>query len=337
MDMKGMTGKVIKGLICVVIICVAGVVNTGCRGGGSKGDRMMEIERFDRASMAFPTMDGAGRDSIKARYGEVIDFMSMLVGTASADSVMEALGSSAAVRVFQPDIESRLTDLTDVERQLGGARDRATSDFEGLAFPRRVIGIVMPYEQSVVVVDTIVLVGLNHYLGADYEGYAGFDDYRRRLKEPGRMVYDVVEAVVRTRFPLVSEGRMTVGGRMAYEGAIARMVEELIGGSTAASALGYSDEQFARAEDDEQMIWRGLVGDGTLYSMDQALAERLVAPAPYSTIVGAQVPGRIGRFVGYRLVDSYLKNNSGSTVEGLLSSGAYADDDFVVRSGYVGR
>lgn len=321
----------------VILICLAAMGCHSGSGSNSESDATMEVERFDRASGSFGSLDRQGRDSVEARYGEVISFMGRLTGLSSADSVMDALASSQAVRVFQPDIESRLPDLSEIECQLGVARERAAVQMPGMSFPRRVVGIVSPYEQSVVVVDTIVLVGLNHYLGADYEGYNGFDDYRRRLKESDRMAYDVVEAAVRTSYPYEGDGHSTVASRLGYEGAVAVAVERLIPGSSAASGLGYSDDQMSAAEGDEQMIWRYLASDGRLYSIDQTMAERLVAPAPYSMIGGVKVSARIGRFVGYRLVDSYLRNNSEATVDGILSSRLYSADDFVVRSGYVGR
>ncbi len=51
-------------------------------------------------------------------------------------------------------------------------------------------------------VDTVVIVALNHYLGSDYEGYASFPDHLRRLKSAERLPLDVGRhGYVRVTFP----------------------------------------------------------------------------------------------------------------------------------------
>lgn len=203
-----------------------------------------------------------------------------------------------------------------------------------LPFPSRIFGIVTPYSQSVVIADTVLLLGLNHYLGADYKGYEGFDDYRRRLKVPSRITYDVAEAVIRTHHPFEPQGTPTALSRMAYEGAVAMAVSRVVPGATPAKALTYGDDEMAWLTANEANIWRRLVDADLLFSVDPIVAERLVAPSPRTVIVNAEAPGRTGRFVGYRMIESYMRSHPEASLESLLSPAFYSSRSMLVDAGY---
>lgn len=317
----------------IFLAALSAVAVFGCSRSSGEG---MTIERFDRVVSGYKDLSETQRDSVRNVYKPVVDFMTALTGATDSDSMMMLLAGSKAVEVFQPDIEARLGDLGVVETALGDATRRAEADFADLKFPRRVIGIVMPYDQSVVVCDSVVLIGLNHYLGADYPGYSGFDDYRRALKVKQRIASDVVEATVRSFFPYEWHDGSTVASRIAYEGAVLKMVSDLLSAGVG-DILGYNDDELNMVSDNESELWTALVSSEKLYSVDRNDADRLVVPAPFSTLGVLKAPGRVGGFLGFKMIDSYLSKNSKVNVYDVLNKKLYNEEGFVVRSGYVGK
>ena len=325
-------------IIKYISACVLTVLIMGCANRSDDGDlRKFTVERFDRASRDYVKLTESQRDSIRKAYAPVVDFFSAVSGVSDPDSLMLMISGSQAVAVFQPDIETRLDDLTAAEQTLGKAASRAEKLFPAMKFPKRMIGFVMPYDQSVVVSDSVVMIGLNHYLGSDYDGYAGFDEYKRRLKDPSRIAYDVVEAVVRTQFPFDDAENSTVASRIAYEGAVTKMISDLVDDTDGYIALGLTPEDSKWVEENESILWRGLVEDGALYSIDRNVAERLVVPAPFAVVNGVRTPGRIGGVIGYRLVKSYLGSHPGLSAYEILNGRLYGKEGFVVESGYSGE
>ena len=164
-----------------------------------------------------------------------------------------------------------------------------------------------------------------------------FENYRRVLKEPERMVYDVAEAMVRSAFPYTPDSESTLFSRIAYEGLIVCVVKSLVEDSDLASVLGYDNNQLSWAVENESKIWQKIVSDNLLYSTDPSITLRLVEPSPASLLINSAAPGRIGRYVGYRIVLSYLDNNSDVSIESLLKNEIYRspqmliDSDFTVR------
>lgn len=297
----------------------------------------VRVERFDRAVAAYAGMDGQERDSVLELYSPAIELMGRVIGIADKDSVMQMLATADATLVFQPDVEARMPDLSGIERDLGELKGGMTSYMPDLEFPGHIYGAIIPYDQSVIVADTFVVVGLNHYLGPDYEGYKGFDDYRRRLKTAERVVYDVAEALVYTEFPYSETPESNVLSRLIYEGLAVCAVKNALGDVEADSVMGYDRSQMAWLRENESRMWQKLASENMLFSTDPTLAARLVAPAPATIVINQSAPGRAGRYIGYRIVESYFSSHPDLTAVVLLKNKFYNDPSALLESEYSGN
>lgn len=179
-----------------------------------------------------------------------------------------------------------------------------------------------------------MLIGLNHYLGADYQGYAGFDDYRRRLKRPDRIVYDVAEAVVASAYPFAGRADATVLSRMLYEGALMYALLKSVPGATEASVLGYDDAQMRWAEDNEARIWDAMVKRDMLYSTDPVLASKLLDTSAATLVIHPEAPGRIGRFMGLKIVESFIAHEPSVGIGEMLMPAFYESASTLKKAAY---
>lgn len=292
------------------------------------------IERFDRAVTAYDSLDLHGRDSIAEAYTPVLLFLGG--DNFNVDKLMSDIRVSQAQKVFGPDVECYLPDLSSIETSLGQLRANMSRELPGLQFPRHIYGIVTPYAQSIVAVaDTSLLLGLNHYLGASYPGYQGYvENYMLPLKEPRRVVYDVAEALISMRYPYAGTDGSTLLSRMLYDGAILAAMLRTVPGSTLQSVMGYTDEQMRWAADNENAVWSELARRQLLYSTDPSVGARLMRPAPSSALLTPDAPGRIGRYMGYRLIESYLRHNPEESPAGFLADSLWLSPSTLRQSGY---
>lgn len=261
-------------------------------------------------------------------------------GDQVSDSVMRAYAASPAVRVFTPDISRHLSDLSAAEVALGDLEVGIEHSLPSLG-SHRYYAIVSPYNQSVYIyADTLVFVALNHYLGSDYAGYRGrFADYEAALKEPSRIGADVARALVLSCFPARYDADTppALVSRMLYEGAVAVALETLMPSLTPAQRLGVTDGQWQQLQQQESKLWQALLGRQLLYSTSEADAARLLSAAPSSSVLYAGAPPMAGRFLGMRIVESYLRKHPDTKVNDLLTSNFYANDRTLALSGYNGR
>lgn len=163
-------------------------------------------------------------------------------------------------------------------------------------------------------------VGLDNFLGAGYPGYAGIEGYMRPELRRTQCAPKFAQATLETLVPR-NFNDMTLLSEMVYYGRMALGVEALCPELAPNEWLGLTPEEWAFFEENERNIWEVFVRDQLLFSTDMMIRQRLVEPAPFSklgTAVDGDIPGRVGRYVGYKLVRSFAAHNEKLTLNQIL-------------------
>ena len=155
-------------------------------------------------------------------------------------------------------------------------------------------------------------VGLDNFLGAGYPGYEGIPAYQRDLLRQSQLPVAYAHALLAT-LSLENFNDPTLVAQMVYQGKIALATEALTGYSIETSeVLGYHPEEWSFLETSESNIWEVMVREKMLFSTDMMVRQRLAEPAPFSklgTAMDGDIPGRVARYIGYKLVKSYAENH----------------------------
>ena len=155
-------------------------------------------------------------------------------------------------------------------------------------------------------------VGLDNFLGAGYPGYEGIPAYQRDLLRQSQLPVAYAHALLAT-LSLENFNDPTLVAQMVYQGKIALATEALTGYSIETSeVLGYCPEEWSFLETSESNIWEVMVREKMLFSTDMMVRQRLAEPAPFSklgTAMDGDIPGRVARYIGYKLVKSYAENH----------------------------
>lgn len=180
-----------------------------------------------------------------------------------------------------------------------------------------------------------MLIALNHFLGPEFSGYSRWPVYRRVEKSPANLPYALSEALIATRYPYeATPEQATLLSRMLYEGALAKAKLATVPGATVEGVLGYNKSDYAALADSEDELWRQIVAAGLLYDTSVMTSERLNAPSPAVTVLPSVWPPRVGRYIGYRIVDSYMKKHPETTLAQLLSPDFYNSAQTSAQSAY---
>ena len=296
-------------------------------------DNRVEVKRLDlllrKGNMeALGDMRDAADKLFKiSGYGELTD--SALAVYSKAPSI--TLSTSVMDSVWGVEGQETVA-FIDMERAFGSMVANFRERLPAVALPS-IYAVVSPFNQSVFTVDSVMFLGLNHYLGVDYEPYGYFPDYIRRRKVADRILPDVAEALVRRDFPYSPAGDYpTVLSRLLYEGAVTEAVMQLTG-LDECQALGYDESEWEWLEKNERELWYALAGRKLLFSTDDLTANMLVGLSPVTTVLHHESPGYAGRFIGHRIVASYLKYNKVALSE-ILSPVFYDDKQALSKARY---
>ena len=166
------------------------------------------------------------------------------------------------------------------------------------------------YNNKVIYADSLLFVGLDLYLGEDHELYADFPGYVKQNYHPEHLIVDVAD--VMTKPLLRPTGGTSFLSRIIQQGKRLKIIELLLPDMTGREIMGYTEEQWNWAEQNETDIWKYFVQNELLYSTDADLTRRFIEEAPFSKFyleVDRDSPGRIGSWFGWRIVDAYMQNN----------------------------
>lgn len=323
-----MTRKIIYPiLLCVVLLASCGKQTP-------PSPAPVVVSNVYRFVEEYAALDSASREQAYVRDSAAVNaFMKTVSEPPVAAESLEAWANSRVVEVFTPAVDSVFADTTFTAATLG--RILANAKNESIALPqRKYANVVYGRPESILFVDSTMLIALNHYLGADYPGYSHWPAYMRQVKTPEMLPYDIAEALLGTEYPYKSLGNSTVLSRLIYEGVLAHAKKTLVGDGKTNLALGYTTEQMQWLLDNEKELWNSLVGNKLLFDTSATTADRLFAPAPSVNIITPTAPGRVGRFIGYRIVETYLKKNPSAKLADMLKPEFYTSQSVLADSGY---
>jgi len=188
------------------------------------------------------------------------------------------------------------------------------------------------YNSRVILADSILLIGLDNYLGKDHKFYAGFQNYIATGLDKQFLVSDVASEFCGQIVP--RERGRTFLDQMVYYGKELYLKDKLIPFQSEAQRIVYAPEQLEWAKVNEEQIWRYYVERELLYSTDKQLQLRFLEPAPFSKfqleLIDTESPGRIGRYIGWQIVRAFMENNE-VTLQQMLTIPA---DEVFKKSNY---
>jgi len=173
----------------------------------------------------------------------------------------------------------------------------------------------MDYHNKAIYADDKLIIALELYLGKSHQFYT-FPEYLKQNFEERQMMPDIVSSFAVRKIPPPTE--KTLLANMIYYGKELYMKDIMLPDYTDAEKMGYTPEQITWSQENESYIWRYFIEENLLFSTDAKLENRFVNMAPFSKFyleIDNESPGRIGQWIGWQIVRSFMENNEVSLQE----------------------
>lgn len=238
------------------------------------------------------------------------------------DSIWVAKLNDTIQKELFEEVQKQFPDFSKEEAEL-------TSLFQHLKyyFPKAPVPSVVTltsdvqYDTRVVLTDTLLLLGLDNYLGAEHHFYEQIPKYVAQGLDKKYLASNVASALT-NKIVSRSRGDRSFLAQMIYYGKQLYLKDILMPSETDANKMGYTQEQYDWAVANEEPMWRNFIEQEHLYSTDRQLATRFIDPAPFSKfgleLIDNESPGRVGRYMGWQIVRAFMNKNE-VTVQELLT------------------
>ena len=261
----------------------------------------IKVKRFDRD---FYLRGKENLDQLKGAYP-------MLFPESTPDSIWLAKISDVDEQALFNETQKIYEDFSKTEKELTHLFQHIKYHNPAFEVPEIITVLSnVDYEYRVIYSGTLLFISLDVYLGKESKFYADYPDYIKENNKPERIAIDVVNQIISSQLPPIQNrtflGKMIAAGKRLY------LIDAYVPDASDEVKIGYSKEKLAWAAANESEIWRYFIENDLLYSTDTKLNQRFLDEAPFSKFYLAHdssSPGRIGEWMGWQIVRSFMEKN----------------------------
>ncbi|MEA1887742.1 MAG: hypothetical protein U9N72_11090 [Bacteroidota bacterium] len=291
----------------------------------------IEIKRLERDLFSSdPASLSALKDSLQSKYGTFLQLFAYVV---NAGNLNDSLAFNRLVD-FATDrfncelyetVISKYPDMSYYEKEFEEAWANYRYYFPDSLIPQ-IYTFISGFNNSVIVGDSVLGMGLDRYLGTGHRYYKelGIYNYQTLKMIPEKIVPDAFYAWAKAGWPDSSgESSGDLLSAMLYEGKLYYFTKCMLYEYPDSLIFGFTSDQMKFCKNNEYRMWEYLIEHDMLFSTDMMLIRKLTGEAPFTTYFTSESPGRACVWLGFRIIESYMKNKQEVELRHLMTDDKY--------------
>ena len=288
----------------------------------SKIELNIEIERFDKDFERFSKGDFytqvAFMEKTYQEFFEVYNYEIIAIGGADNSAYLSYVNTflnDFSVVQARKYVEKEYSKLDDVNEDLTYGFKHLKYYYPDVKIPR-FVSFIAGFNQSVVLTEDFIGIGLDKYLGNDCELYdmLQIPDFSKSEMTREQIAIDVLSAWAEAEYPFYSDSENLLEN-MIYNGRKLYFLHSMFPNFKPERINKYTKEQLDFCEKFEREMWTTIVENKLLFSTDALTIKKFVGSAPFTYQFVPDGPPRTGNWLGFKIVCSYMKNEDVSLEE----------------------
>jgi len=266
--------------------------------------------------------------ALKQKYNNFLQLFSYVINTGD---VNETSFGDLLVRFCTDKLNNEVFALTmslypdvyEIEQGLQEAFRHYLYYFPNKSVPA-IYTCISGFNNSIIIGDSVLAIGLDRYLGADCEYYPRLEiyNYIAARMTPQNIVSDCVYGWGLSewndstlRYPADN-----VLAEMIHEGKLKYFEKCMIPETSDEIIFGFTQDQLKFCINNESQMWYYLIENDLLFSSDQFTIRKLTGEAPFTSYFTNESPGRATVWIGFRLIESFMLKNPEIGIEELMGN-----------------
>jgi gliding motility-associated lipoprotein GldB len=271
----------------------------------------LNIERFDKL---YAKASPETLPELKNQYP-------FLFPTQFPDSIWYVKLNDPIFKELNVEVSKQFPDNSKIEDDLEMLVSRIKHYFPEEKTPR-VITLVneVLIDKKAFYTNDLILISLDTYLGKNHKFYEPFAEYQKANLESHQILPDLVTNFAFRK--IVPSQDKTLISEMIYYGKLHYLKDLLLTETPNYQKIGYTEMQEKFCIENEFQMWSYLVEEKLLYDNNIKNYQRFIEDGPFTKFyleIDSESPGRIGQWLGWQIVKSYMENNN-VTLDQLLKT-----------------
>ena len=219
------------------------------------------------------------------------------------------------VLLFQSNIQNKFDSIINLEtytEKIKSTFGKYLSFFPDSIIPKKIIYINSFHSNAIDSYNHNLVIGLDFYLGSLHPASNIWDYLRFRYNEH-YMIADIMEYWITSSFihdALIDNFQ----DELIFKGKVMYLMNQILEEKDHI-LFRYSEKDLEGCRNNESNIWNEIIDLDLMYSENYNSFATFFTDSPFTKGMPQESPGRLGYWVGYRIINSYMQNNNVSVHE----------------------
>lgn len=171
-------------------------------------------------------------------------------------------------------------------------------------------------------------IGLHQFAGKDFSVYSApeivemYPYYISRRFDKEYMLPNIMKGIISGIYPDQSAGRPMIE-QMIEKGKEWFLLDKFLPDAHDSVKTGFTTNQAKWAKANEGNIWVQVIETEDIYSIDPAVIQRYIGPAPFTQgMTQENSPGNLGQWIGWQIVKKFADKNPKLSVDQIVKTPA---------------
>ena len=266
--------------------------------------------------------------SLKKKYDGFLQLFSFVINTGDindssfGDFLLRFCSDKQNNEVFALTMK-KFPDVTAIEDGLKDAFCHYLYYFPGKSVPA-VFTCITGFNNSIITGDSLLGIGLDRYLGADCEYYPRLNifKYLAAKMTPENIVPDCMYGWGASEwdFATLKYPADNVLAEIIHYGKLKYFERCMLPETSDEIIFGFTPDQMKFCRNNESQMWQYVIENNLLFSTDQFTIRKLTGDAPFTSYFTKESPGQAAIWLGFRIVESYMKKNPSIKLEEMIKN-----------------
>lgn len=230
-------------------------------------------------------------------------------------------------RFTNPYFDSLRLETQEVFGDLAALKEEMNVAFKNMKFyypdfeAPKIETVITGLESDIFVSDSLVIIGLDYFLGTGSRYRPNMYDYLLRRYQQNFIVPSMLLLYgIDTRYNKTNLSDRTVLADMIAYGKTYYFAKHMLPCVPDSVFIGYTTEEIDGSRKNRDLIWKRLVEDEVFYATNHLVKQKYIAERPKTLEVGEKCPGRIATWVGWEIVNEFMKQHPDISLPQLMDS-----------------
>lgn len=277
------------------------------------------------------------KDEIKAFLQKNTNFVNQFYQTSPDDTALinriDLIVHNADTKAFYEETKKSFGDLNDLKRELEIAFKHIKYYYPDFKEPQ-IITTFTALDLELMVSDNLIVIPLETFLGPKARYRPQYPAYLlQRFDKP--YIVPSILTLLSKKYNRIDPKDRSLMGDMVYYGKSYEFTRAMLPDVADSLVIAYGNTEMTKTWNSQDLVWAYFLEKKLLFETNDRVKEQYLGDRPKVFEIGEDCPGRIGQWLGWRIVSRYRTENPSISLIDLMEN-ANARDIFE-KSKYKGQ